>query len=429
MASVPNCQAHKCAMQATYFHKIMMVHVCEEHCQPEQVKVCFKLKNVDAIDKTLEVVKACTKNFEVDSKLQINRQAKEDSKNFSEKIMKTVIEYSEEISKAKQQKEWKIYESFDEKVRSLVFKLKHNELFMHFCSRNYLTSMGNHLKMETDQISQFIQNENYPDLFQKRYDQLRQDFEDLRAEYQDFKKRAIDKLNPSTNLGLTKFYSLITNRNVKFSKYQGLRLDCGNEKDATFMKELGAHILPNLPSLKIFNIQDKIGLVRDFVISSIPEGIRFFSLNCKGKLTKWNEIEAIIEHISPKIYNTIELENIDISEPEFVNLIKIVSKNQTKIVLIDCKIGLDSVPHFQDSLKGSVLSHLDFGFCRTPDKSDWKNHPERFSNLIEGLSQSEDMKKKLKFIDLFNCGISSEHAERVLHKFGFGHVEVWNLEI
>jgi len=60
--------------------------------------------------------------------------------------------------------------------------------------------------------------------------------------------------------------------------------------------------------------------------------------------------------------------------------------------------------------------------------SDWENHPERLSNIIEGLDRVDDVVDNLQNISLWKCGLSRNKVEGILKKTRFSKVVIANLE-
>ena len=59
--------------------------------------------------------------------------------------------------------------------------------------------------------------------------------------------------------------------------------------------------------------------------------------------------------------------------------------------------------------------------------SEWNKHPERFENIVIGISKSAPFKKSLKNITLTGCELTNEQARAILDKHGLNGVVIAGL--
>ena len=96
------------------------------------------------------------------------------------------------------------------------------------------------------------------------------------------------------------------------------------------------------------------------------------------------------------------------------------------IWMLRCKLMTDDVVNFKNSLQGFNWKRLNFSKWGCEGYSDWGNHPERFSNLIEGLGKSDDVRKNLKEIGLKQCGIERSKVEEIFEENRFNKEVISN---
>jgi len=108
-----------------------------------------------------------------------------------------------------------------------------------------------------------------------------------------------------------------------------------------------------------------------------------------------------------------------LSRQEFEHILA-GAKNCNKISFHCCYITTDEECDFKNLLEGSTFPTLSFIMTGDSDHSDWtKNNNDRFINIIKGLGKVPDVVANLKKLELYECGISQEFAERTLEDNNF----------
>ncbi|CAI2369191.1 unnamed protein product [Moneuplotes crassus] len=432
MELVPGCQAKDCSNVATYFNKDFMVYICDDHCQPSQRENCVKLggkTEIEEVEGALEVLKMCTKNFCVAINLNSDQEEINERVIFAEEINEKIAEVSKEFENIKENPEFQDYEDIKLKVKGLCSELKENQSFNKFCMENYFYLICDFLKAEKSNISKMFglglikqdeesKDEGYP---------VDQDLKLLKQEFRDFKKRATSCFRLNTREGLCQCYKLITNKEIE-NNYISCKfhLDIANPQDLEFIEHIRNSTCVNLDELRILNMNQNIEIAKDFILSSFPNKVERLDLNYNGQLCKIDQIIDIICYVSPRINQNFFLHNFSISQSQMRILFQVANQNWSYFGFPNCKLELETIPNLKSFLNGSVFKSLSLPFCGRPERCDWKNYPERFVNLIKGLSQSKHFKNTLKSIQMNECGMPIEKVRDTLDSNGFNKVAIEN---
>ncbi|CAI2376572.1 unnamed protein product [Moneuplotes crassus] len=421
---VNKCEIGTCDNNSEYLHRGLKIRICKQHFQPSEKDKCVRLGQLIEIEDALRVVKTCINNFCTGVELGDNIASIKKCKHFVEQVNHKVAQVSKEIESAKSSDDLQSHDCLENEFKDITSELYHCEFFTHFCVKNYMTLMCDYLKIDNNKISRLISTDDEIRNFKGKLEEKEQELKKLEDKYRQICERFINHIGLDTKASLAKAYKIITNLELFLENDEKLILDCNTEEDTEFMKAVGDNILPNCSELTIDSITSDVKLGTNFICSSFPQTVQRFHLNLNGKMLDCKEAIDMIHHASPHVSIEFCIYGMRISQFQMKNILQSICRNQRIFGFGYCKFELDSVPSFQYCLNGSIIESLDICHCGRPEYNDWKKHPERFTNLIEGLSQSKDFMKNLKRTQLLNCGLEKQHVRYVLDKFDFKHVEI-----
>ncbi|CAI2367920.1 unnamed protein product [Moneuplotes crassus] len=431
MEKLPECHAEECTNVATYLHKGFNVNICDEHYQLNHKESCVKLENIgepDGIKEALEVIQTCIKNFRVVLDSDNDKETQEETIRFLAEIQTQIQEIFKEIEKGDGGQEFLDIHDINNKVRDIFLKLRSEEGFKQFCVINYIHLMGDYLginKSKTNRIIGITGIKSEMEIDLRLLDNKNtKSYKELEKELVELKQRAISLIDPSTLQGLEKYYKLVTNKSQNIASTKKLILEFDNEKDIEFVKNFGGNIVPNLENLEIDKILENLEVAKEFLFSSFPQSVENFHLNFKGRMHNCDEIIDVLCYLNPRIMRSLHIYRFELSQIQMKKIFQITKQIQTYIGFRCCKLELDTIPDFGNSLDGLIIRILSFNYCGKPEYSDWKNHLERFTNLVKGLSKSSHFKQKIKGIELLDCGMTKIHVRQILNLTGFQNLQI-----
>ena len=128
-----------------------------------------------------------------------------------------------------------------------------------------------------------------------------------------------------------------------------------------------------------------------------------------------DELLSINKRVSGSCY----IWNFTINPSQLIQILSAYKKNKDLIWFSQCRLETDYVVDFGDELEGFNSKGISLWDCGSADRSDWGNHPERFSNIIEGLGNAKDVRDNLKKINLTDCKMERSKVQEILKKHGF----------
>ncbi|CAI2374542.1 unnamed protein product [Moneuplotes crassus] len=84
-----------------------------------------------------------------------------------------------------------------------------------------------------------------------------------------------------------------------------------------------------------------------------------------------------------------------------------------------CMILTPKVLNYSTFLKNTQIKNVSFYGAGSDTRGDWEKNPEQFSNLIQSLGTSSDLKLSIEHIELYHCGLTSKQVENTLKNAGF----------
>ncbi|CAI2365089.1 unnamed protein product [Moneuplotes crassus] len=428
MESNSICVARDCENKASYYQKELKLHFCANHYELNSKENWVKMESIGDLEQTLAVTQSCNKNFQVAVEFQKNRGDMQESIHLSQQLQTQMQDISDDIAKFKLNEELANFQIIKAKIKDIYLQLRNEEGFKQFCVVNYTHLMCDYLEADKSKVDYILGIENNGasemDLDLRAGNKKTKYYRELQKELVELKQRAKSLMNPSTLQGLEKCYNLITKNNQDIEASKRFILEFDDEKDIGFVKCFGGKIVPNLESLAIDKIQENLEVAKGFLFSSFPLSVQNFQLNFGGRMHNCDEIIVVLCYLNPRIMRSLCIYNFEISQIQMKRIFQIPKQSKTYFGFRCCKLELDSIPDFGNSLDCSIIEYLCFNGCGQPEYSDWKNHPKRFTNLIEGLSRSAHFKQEIKKIGLMECGMTKINVQTTLGKYGLEHVEI-----
>ncbi|CAI2370448.1 unnamed protein product [Moneuplotes crassus] len=424
------CQAKGCSNEAIYFHKDFKVYICSVHCKPSQRAICVKIgerAEVDSIKDMLKVLETCTKNLWIAGS-SIENNAKFE---FSELLVRQILDETDGIEKEikviQQKHQYENLNGVKQELRKILTYLKNNEIFQQFCVENYISLVCDFLKVNKSKIGQDFDlqiNETNEMSHNEEVRDITDKYEHVKQEFQTFKKRVITMLNPTTLEGLGQSIEIFKRKKSNIETSKKFQLDFENSEDLEFVNCMGSNIIANLEDFRIHRISDNLQTARDFIFSSFPQKANCLYFNFCGKMINSDEIIDVLCFMNPKIGETLYLYNLEVSQSQMRTLFQLTKDNEKFLGFPCCKLELDTVPNLKHCLIGSKIQTLVLSYCGMPEYCDWKTYPERFENLIKGLSQSEDFVSNLQSFRMKRCGMPLDQVREILDANNFEKAKI-----
>ncbi|CAI2369801.1 unnamed protein product [Moneuplotes crassus] len=420
MEQTPKCNVDGCNLTAKYLHNLMRIRVCQEHYQPDHKESWTRIVPCKEVEQALGLFTTCMKNFTIANDSNEGEGLNEDIQSFNAKVART----TDEFTKLEQEEDPKKLEEMEQELINLITELRKNESFKQFCVKHYMHLICEYLNIQIDEIERFIDTKIDTISLEQKLKQSEDGLKNLNKELNECRKKFVNTVGTTTIPDFELCYELITSSKATISPASKLILDCYKPQDINFMQCMGDNILPNFNHLSIRRIDENLNLVNNFVLSSFPQNVKGFSLNTNGKLIDCEPVMNLIIHTSSSVLQSMYLSNFIISQSQLKTLLQTTCKNQSELHFLHCQMMLDSVPNLNYCLRGSKIKALNFSNCGPSGYCDFENHPERFENLINALSQSSDFKKNFSAICLSRCGMAKLYVEDTLKKFEFQEVTI-----
>ncbi|CAI2369996.1 unnamed protein product [Moneuplotes crassus] len=401
-----HCQKSGCPLTAYHFDPSTAQYLCYVHSeegQGKQVTTEFK-----EISEDIWVVKACIRSVLVGLE---EGESGAGVKKLVNKVRKRITECEERLKFRREEQK----------------KMDYGEVRKQLCCENMLKIMV--LRRGIRMIEIFPRVDHR---LTAGFQEMQNNFElmsihnkkikERQKRNEKFKQVMVSFADPSTIRGFNCLYEAMTDKKISIEDSEDLVLDFKNQLDIEFMKSIRDFKIPDVYELELRNIPEDMSTFRDFIYTSFPDKVGRFDFDCNTSKKDCDQILDLISHVSPKVTSELYLYSCELSQYQLRRFLAATRQNQASVGLPMCKIDLDSVPDFGNSLNGSKIEEISLSFCGGPDYSDWKRHPHRFENLIQGLSQSDDFVRNLQHLNLNGCGIQQEDALQVLEQYRLSHV-------
>ncbi|CAI2366744.1 unnamed protein product [Moneuplotes crassus] len=164
--------------------------------------------------------------------------------------------------------------------------------------------------------------------------------------------------------------------------------------------------------------------IMNFIDFSLPNKTNelYISLSLEMQLNRTTYLNSFIR-ISSKVTRKAGFNSFCLSLRQLKKLVAAYRHVET-LGIYECKLSISTVHDFSTSLKNCKIQTISLG--KTGDKScnNWKDHPDEFKNLIQCFATSSDLKKSLRKIDIWKCGIKQSEANEILAENQLEEVEI-----
>ncbi|CAI2374639.1 unnamed protein product [Moneuplotes crassus] len=174
------------------------------------------------------------------------------------------------------------------------------------------------------------------------------------------------------------------------------------------------------------NMERRNKHVQSFLLDWFPEKLNDFNVSSERiKIASISLCFSGIIRNSSKVLNSFTIHGFRVNLSQFKRLIASFSQVKT-LKLSTCKISLPTSFTFPESLPSSKISELDLFASGSRLYSDWKNNPEQFRNLIQGLATYPGFKMSLYSLHIEYCRIKGKDAENILIESGLEGTKVYS---
>ncbi|CAI2379582.1 unnamed protein product [Moneuplotes crassus] len=227
-----------------------------------------------------------------------------------------------------------------------------------------------------------------------------------------------------TNEALEKiYYQIVTESNKFYIWGKELSLWIDDIKDQSFLKTMRKIPYPHFEEINLQNVSHrsikKVKFLLEERMRINADSLVFVAKN----ISRVTAYLSLIIKVSYKISHRMCLGELIMNELQLKRIL-FAYKHVKVLEFSGCIFSLPKVPDFTKCLEGTSIKEICLAYCERRDWNDWINEPQKFENLIKGLSNS-DLKDSLQEIDFgYFCELKLDFLKEVLSKHGFGHVEV-----
>ncbi|CAI2360400.1 unnamed protein product [Moneuplotes crassus] len=213
-------------------------------------------------------------------------------------------------------------------------------------------------------------------------------------------------------------YKNITREALELNPESRLTLSLNDPNHLACLVDLPTK-MPDIDKLDLKKIPGDSQEIKSFLRNKFPNKVRVLNFNWQSEINPSMDFYMReLVTISKNVLKQFFIYKFEISQPNLIMLLS-VCKKKTWIGFITCKLKLASVPNFGGRLSGSTIYGIDLNSCGKSEYGDWENNQMHFDNLMNGLSQENDLKNSLKKIKMTKCGLEADQVTSILLKYGF----------
>ncbi|CAI2360791.1 unnamed protein product [Moneuplotes crassus] len=201
-----------------------------------------------------------------------------------------------------------------------------------------------------------------------------------------------------------------------------------HEKDqAKISQSIGNYKLPKCEGLSLISVHQKPELTKSIMRRSFPEKVESFRFN--NREADWSNPKKVnigrylkeLAQALPKVTQKVSFRYFEINPPQFKKLLYLC-RDKESVEFESCKIHLQEVPNLVKALEGCKIQTLNFYACGMSKYGDWVNNQHHLDNLINGLSQCDDLQNSLKGLSLDGNDMSKGAFRTVFEKYSFRNI-------
>ncbi|CAI2367274.1 unnamed protein product [Moneuplotes crassus] len=204
----------------------------------------------------------------------------------------------------------------------------------------------------------------------------------------------------------------------EFSKKDILFLIEGSIPCGKFAKRIHPIAASKLIKIVFSCFQNRDKNILNFILCCFPRKVNYLRMYGSSELPKSKNYFPELIKNSCKVQDKVNFSDFIIN---FRQLQKIVSafRHVKSLNIISSIISVPKVPDFTHALDNTRISELIFDSCGVVNRSNWANNPQEFTNLIEGLSKSQDLKQALHYFSIKNCNLKETPTRKILNTHNF----------
>ncbi|CAI2368787.1 unnamed protein product [Moneuplotes crassus] len=135
-----------------------------------------------------------------------------------------------------------------------------------------------------------------------------------------------------------------------------------------------------------------------------------------------------ITRISSKVLKLISINNFKLSHPQ-IKRVMVSYKHVEEVKFEFCDLSMPVILNFAELLESTNVKIIgltgSIEFTYNELEPNLNGFQSLFSNLVESIATSSDLKKTLMKIELTLCDIETLEARRILDRNGLGNIEVF----
>ena len=188
----------------------------------------------------------------------------------------------------------------------------------------------------------------------------------------------------------------------------------------SLIKTLSKLKIPQLNIIALNSVPVDSEEVKSFLSKSVSVlNILRFNYDDKTELSASKYLKSL-KAASTKTRDRFVVDKTNFTSDEFKELV-CAAKGAKELCFYYDIIPFDEQLDF-GNMEGSKIELLSFDTSGGSDYSNWNAHPMRFENLIASIAKSQGLKNSLKTLDIEDCEIIREKAQKVLNKYNLKSV-------
>ncbi|CAI2375391.1 unnamed protein product [Moneuplotes crassus] len=187
--------------------------------------------------------------------------------------------------------------------------------------------------------------------------------------------------------------------------------------------------IPYLPKIQLISGHSRKSRMRKFLSNSFINKTNEIWISNGGpsirevENIKIEKISRELQQILPKVVQKVTINSFEINQKQLRRIFSLC-RDKEDLMFFNCKLLLDTVPDLSKALLNCRISRLDFYNCGHPKLTNWAKEPHLFENLVNALSQSEDLKKSLTLIKITRRSPPAEITKEILQKYHLDHINL-----
>ena len=209
----------------------------------------------------------------------------------------------------------------------------------------------------------------------------------------------------------------------EFDSGVGIIFNLQNDKYMFLLGALTSFQLPQIKSFTFNNVPEDSELVKSFIENNIPIQSTFEFNNKKQVDIKGSKYLNAFKSAAKKTFGIFSINNTILSANELCEIIS-AARYCKKLQFCNDFIEFDEEWEIDANMEGCKIEYINFNFSGSSNFSDWNQNPKRFVNIVVAISRCVPLSASLKIINITNCGIKKEDAEKALHNLNLDSIKI-----